>query len=176
MFKLIEFFQRRPKDTTIRTIRIIFGLLIAALLGFHLGDITLNLPESAKAYEQYIIYGLFVFALLPIVMGATGICFAKRKYIRIAQITLGIILMIVGNALIETKTVTMTQNNTPTTTQSGSLDYGALTQKAPGTRMPLNVGFWLAFLGLFPILGGISGKLITEKCLKYGEVIKKIRV
>ena len=174
MFTLIEFFQRRPKDTTIRTIRIIFGLLIAVLLGFNLGDITLNLPESAKAYEQYIIYGLFIFALFPIIMGATGICFAKRKHIRIAQISLGVMLMIVGNALVETRATTVP---TPiNTNQSGSLDYGALTQKTTAPERPMNVGFWLAFLGLFPIFGGISGKLITQKCLKHGEIIKKIRV
>lgn len=173
MFKLVEFFQKRPKDSTILFGRIGFGLLIALILGLNLTTITLHLPASLQAHETGVLYGLFVFALVPIFMGATNICLLKRKYLRIVQICFGIVLMLTGNYLIDTKTVT--PENTAITAQSGSLDYGAIAQ-AKSTEKPVNVGFWIALLGILPLLAGITGKCITSKCLKYGEVIKKIRV
>lgn len=173
MFKLIEFFQKRPKDRTILFGRMFFALIMAILLGLNLNNITLHLPEVLKPYETGIIYGLFVFALVPFLMGATGICLAKRKYVRIIQICFGIVLMVAGNSLIDVKTPV--SENTPATTQNGSLDYGAIAQATSSSR-PIDVGFWVALLGIFPLLAGITGKCITSKCLKYGEVIKKIRV
>jgi hypothetical protein len=41
---------------------------------------------------------------------------------------------------------------------------------------PLNVWFWIAMLWILPIIAWITGKCISQKCLKYGEVITKIRV
>jgi len=61
------------------------------------------------------------------------------------------------------------------TVQSGSLDYGAISESKTPSKS-VNVGFWIALLGILPLLAGITGKCITSKCLKYGEVIKKIRV
>ena len=106
-------------------------------------------------------------------MGATGICLLKRKYVRMIQSAFGILLFIIGNWLVDTKTPIV---QTPvTTTQSGSLDYNAIAETETPSK-PVNVGFWLALLGVLPLLAGITGKCITSKCIKYGEVIKKIRV
>lgn len=148
-------------------------MLIALILGLNLETIALHLPDTLKAYETGILYGLFIFAVVPIFMGASRLCIAKRKYIRIMQICFGIVLFVAGNWLIDTKAPMTT---TPTiSTQSGSLDYGEIAQ-AKSTTKPVNVGFWIALLGILPLLAGITGKCITSKCLKYGEVIKKIRV
>ena len=173
MFKLIAFFQKRPKDRTILSGRIGFGLLIAIILGLNLENIILHLPEELKVYEAFIVYGLFIFALVPFLMGVTGICIAKRKYVRILQICFGLMLIIIGDWLIDTKAPT--GQMIPANTQSGSLDYGAITETTVPSK-PVNVGFWIALLGILPLLAGITGKCITNKCLKYGEVIKKIRV
>lgn len=173
MFKFIEFLQKRPKDRTILAGRIIFGLIVALLLGLNLWTISLSLPEALKSSETGIIYGLFIFALVPIFMGATGICLLKRKYVRMIQATFGILLFIIGNWLVNTKVPAI---QTPVvTTQSGSLDYNAIAETKTPSK-PVNVGFWLALLGVLPLLAGITGKCITSKCIKYGEVIKKIRV
>jgi hypothetical protein len=174
MFKFIEFLQKRPKDRTILMGRIIFGLVIALLLGLNFQAISiLHLPDFAQPYEFYGKCGLFIFALAPIFMGATGICLLKRKYLRIVQICFGLLLIIVGNWYIAMKApmTTMPENST----QSGSLDYGAISEEKSPSRS-LDVGFWIALLGIFPILAGITGKCITSNCLKYGEIIKKIRV
>jgi len=106
-------------------------------------------------------------------MGASNICLLKRKYLRIVQICFGIMLMFMGNYLIDTKMIAPEQSTIAT--QSGSLDYGNIIQDT-SPKKPVNVGFWIALLGIIPLLAGISGKCITSKCLKYGEVIKKIRV
>ncbi|MDD2916957.1 MAG: hypothetical protein PHH70_03900 [Candidatus Gracilibacteria bacterium] len=174
MFKFIEFLRKRPKDRTILVGRIVFGLIIALLIGLNFNDITiLHLPDFVKPYELSKKLGLFIFALVPILMGLTGICIAKRKYVRIIQICFGLVLMIIGNWFIDMK-VPAAQNTLPMT-QSGALDYGTISESKTPSK-PFNVGFWLAFLGIFPLLAGITGKCITSKCLKYGEVIKKIRV
>jgi hypothetical protein len=174
MFKLVEFFQKRPKDRTILLGRIIFGIIIALLIGLNFNDIhILHLPDFVKPYEFYKKLGLFIFALVPILMGATGMCLTKRKYVRIIQICFGFVLIIIGDWFIEMKVPVV--QDTPTTTQSGSLDYGAITDVATPSK-PINVGFWIALLGILPLLAGITGKCITSKCLKYGEIIKKIRV
>lgn len=174
MFKFIEFLRKRPKDRTILIGRIVFGLVIAFLIGLNFNDITiLHLPNFVRPYEFYKKCGLFIFALVPIFMGATGICLLKRKYVRIVQICFGLLLIVSGTWFIDMK-ISTTQNLV-VTTSSGSLDYGAITDvKIPS--QPINVGFWIALLGFLPLLAGITGKCITNKCLKYGEVIKKIRV
>ena len=174
MFKLVAFFQKRPKDSTIRIGRIVFGLVIALFIGLNFQNISiLHLPNFVKPYEFYKKLGLFIFALVPIFMGISGICLAKQKYVRIIQICFGIALIIIGNWFIDIKTPVI-QEVTPTT-QNGTLDVSTLMPvKAPST--PVNVGFWIALLGILPLLAGITGKCITSKCLKYGEIIKKIRV
>ena len=47
---------------------------------------------------------------------------------------------------------------------------------AAETEEPVDVAGWLSLLAILPILSAITGKMVTEKCLKHGEVIKKIRV
>ncbi|MDP2103600.1 MAG: hypothetical protein Q8K26_01610, partial [Candidatus Gracilibacteria bacterium] len=66
--------------------------------------------------------------------------------------------------------------NQPTQTQStGALDYKTIAETTTPYK-PLNVGFWIALLGIFPLGAGITGKCITSKCMKYREIIKKIRI
>jgi hypothetical protein len=49
------------------------------------------------------------------------------------------------------------------------------TQTSP--LIPLwTLELWLTIYGLYGFIGGISGKIITERCYHYKEIIKKIRV
>lgn len=173
MFQFIEFLKKRPSDRAILTGRIVFGLVIALLLGLNFSDISLHLPGSLAANEVYVKYALFIFAIVPIFMGATGICLAKRNRVRLIQIIFGIVLMVSGKWLIANPIVAVP--TTPTTAASGSLDYNNIAAPAVAKKS-VDVGFWIALLGWLPLLAGITGKCITSKCLKYGEVIKKIRV
>jgi hypothetical protein len=47
---------------------------------------------------------------------------------------------------------------------------------APIVEMSWHPGILLVLLGIFWIFVGLTGKGTTEKCLRYGEVVKKIRV
>ena len=62
------------------------------------------------------------------------------------------------------------------TRKDGDAPDGGTIAETKTPSKPVNVGFWLALLGTLPLLAGITGKCITSKCIKYGEVIKKIRV
>lgn len=61
----------------------------------------------------------------------------------------------------------------PTETTGG---FQIDTTAAPIVQMTWHPGIFLVLLGLFWIFIGLTGKGITEKCLRYGEVVKKIRV
>ncbi|MCK9272585.1 hypothetical protein M0P65_03490 [Candidatus Gracilibacteria bacterium] len=168
MFKLIEFFRKRPSDKTILYGRIIYGLIILLLLGLYFNDYTINLPASLQANELYVKYVLFIFGIIPVLMGLTGICFAKRKVVKILQIIFGIVLIFVGN------NINMKVAQTETGVNKTSTNFEEITKSSE--KSPINVGFWIALLSILPLLAGITGKCITEKCIKYGEKITKIRV
>lgn len=40
----------------------------------------------------------------------------------------------------------------------------------------VDVGFWVALIGLIILLAGWTGKFVTHRHVKYGETITKIRV
>jgi hypothetical protein len=50
------------------------------------------------------------------------------------------------------------------------------TAVAPIVEMSWHPGIFLVLLGIFWIIIALTGKGTTEKCLRYGEVVKKIRV
>ncbi|EKE30144.1 MAG: hypothetical protein ACD_2C00037G0008 [uncultured bacterium (gcode 4)] len=170
MFKFIEFLKKRPKDKTIRLLRVIFWLIIIALLSIHFNEMTLSLPNFAQPYELQIKYALFILGIVPLFMWI-DICFAKRKAVKIIQILFWLVLIFAWN-MISVQTVNTTEIPT---TQSGSIDLWAITSQTKKSE-PVNVWFWIALLSIFPLFGWITGKCITQKCYKYGEVITKIRV
>ncbi|EKE26174.1 MAG: hypothetical protein ACD_4C00397G0003 [uncultured bacterium (gcode 4)] len=170
MFKLIEFFKKRPSDKAILFSRIIFWLIIVLLLAIFFNDYEINLPQSLEWNEIYVKYSLFILGLVPIIMWSTNICIAKRKYVRIIQLIFWIVLIIVWNNInmIESSQTMKIQTNTGST----SFEDATKNQKWP----IVNVWFWIAFLSIMPLIAGLTGKCITSKCLKYWEVITKIRV
>lgn len=181
--KFVKFLSKRPSDVTIRVGRVLFGSTIIALLAMNLDTIHLVLPAQAAAFEIQIKYGLFVFPIVPILMGIVPICLMRKKYMKRLQMSFGLMLILGGSYLIADPIMPEPVTSTPTTvaTASGSsgLDYASLT-KVPempaAPKAPLNVGFWIALLGILPLFAGITGKCILSGCLKYGEKITKIRV
>jgi hypothetical protein len=90
---------------------------------------------------------------------------------------MGILFIIVGNLITMTEPK-VEEVKAPVVQSGATLDYNtAITQQTKKTpSKPLNIGAIIAWLSIFPLLGGITGKCVTEKCLKHGEIIKKIRV
>jgi putative Ca2+/H+ antiporter (TMEM165/GDT1 family) len=175
MYKLVEFFQKRPSDMTIRMMKILMGLIIIALLGIYFNDFTL--PVFPDSYALYVKYALFILGVMPLFGGITGLCMAKRKTMRIMQLIMGILFIVFGN-LITMDTPVVVEAPKPVVQSGSEIDYNATLnqQDVKVPSKPLNIGAIIAWLSIFPLFGGITGKCITEKCLKYGEIIKKIRV
>ncbi|MFZ3232289.1 MAG: hypothetical protein WA194_01935 [Patescibacteria group bacterium] len=175
MLKFVEFIQKRPKDRTIRSVRAGYGLVLAALLV--LANADYSLPYASVLGEPnatYAEYALAVLVLVPGAVAAFGWCVAKRKTVRLAQLGGAIFLFVLASS------ITATQIMAPAApAASGTLSASELAGAAtvaPETEEPVDVSGWLRLLAILPILSAVTGKMVTEKCLKHGEVIKKIRV
>lgn len=174
MLKFVEFLKKRPKDNTIRLMRILFWLLIIFLLWLYLTEYKINILPSSMSVQtvMYIKYSLFILWLLPILFGIINPCIAKRKYIKIAQIIFGILLMFLWNnisVLPKWWVVVEIKSNTWT------INLEDISNKTKESK-PVNVGFYIALIWFLQIIGWISGKCITSKCIKHWETITKIRV
>lgn len=154
MMWLIQFFQKRPSDFTIKTARIIFGLILISSLYYNLiiqwdkleNDfiwIFKNVSESTLNIIKYVLVWLWI---IPIIMWLVKICFLKKKYMRIIQIIFWIFLFYISSKII------------------------------PSDANKLDVDSLIGFMWIFPLIAGITWKCITSKCLKFGEKITKIRV
>ncbi|MDD3120119.1 MAG: hypothetical protein PHF46_01800 [Candidatus Gracilibacteria bacterium] len=169
IFKIVDFFKKRPSDKKIMIFRTGMGLvLLALLLLCFTNNYQITFFGLEKQYEIQLKGALLILPLIPIILGvfAKKICIAKTKYMRIGQIFIGFLLIFIGSNLnpqIETKIE-----------QTGSIDLTTIqTNKQVSS---INYGFLIALIGIFPILAGVSGKCITNNCLKHKEKITKIRV
>lgn len=170
LMKFAQLLQKRPSDRTIRTLKVIFGACFIALFAAAPQDYTLPyqyLYEQHALITKYVIAG---FGILPILSGLSGLCVFKRKTMKRVQLGAGILLFVLGIMISPVKNENVTQ-----APLSGSASFSELSKSntAP-TRVP--VGGLLIILAFLPLFGGITGKCVTEKCLKYKETIKKIRV
>jgi len=154
MMWLVQFFQKRPSDFTIKTARIIFGLILISSLYYNLiiqwdkleNDFIWmfkNVSESTLNIIKYVLVWLWI---IPIIMWLVKICFLKKKYMRIIQIIFWIFLFYISSKII------------------------------PSDANKLDVDSLIGFMWIFPLIAGITWKCITSKCLKFGEKITKIRV
>lgn len=176
MLKFVEFIQKRPKDRTIRSIRAGYGLVLAALLILANADYTLPyaslLGEPNATYAEYALAAL---VLVPGIVAAGGWCVAKRKTVRLAQLGGAVFLFVLASSITATQVPTPAAMTATTGTLSAS-ELAGSANVSPDTEEPVDVAGWLRLLAILPILSAITGKMVTEKCLKHGEVIKKIRV
>lgn len=99
--------QKRPSDNTIRISRIIFWLILSWSLYYNLiiqwDAIQSNLFWIDFTWTQieYLKYILVCLWLFPIYMWIANTCLMKKKYVRIAQIIMGIILFYVSHIIVE---------------------------------------------------------------------------
>lgn len=158
MLWLIKFIQKRPKDSTIVAIRIIFWLLLISVLYY---NFFLQNPPAKDEIEEtilfwsvstlqisdyikYAIVSLWFFPLVFWILGLFKIPVAHKKFIKIWQITLGILLW-----------------------------YSACIVK---NQVSLDVNEFLILVWFLPFFAWITWKMIASYWLKYWEKIKKIRV
>ena len=150
MIGIVKILQKRPSDTTIRISRIIFWLIILLAWYYNLiyqGD---QIQTSLFWQETSNNTRLYI------------------KYIIIAMWIIPLFMWISNCCLLKKKYIRIIQiifsiilfYISSIITESASLDFDSL----------------LAFMWIFPLIWWITWKCITTKCLKYKEVIKKIRV
>ena len=167
--KFAKILAKRPSDATIRTLKVIFGLCFIALYAAAPGDYNLPFQYLYESQALTVKYAVAALGLLPILSGVSGLCIFKRKTMKRVQLAMGILMFIAGIM------ITTVKPEAVVAPQTGSASFSDLskTTTAP-TRIP--VGGLLIILSLLPLFAGITGKCVTEKCLKYKETIKKIRV
>lgn len=104
--KILSLMQKRPSDKTIITIRIVFWLLLISVLYYNFFIQTAPAKDEIEktilfgnvetsAISDYIKYGITVLWLFPLIYGILWIFkipLFHKKYIRIGQILLGILL------------------------------------------------------------------------------------
>lgn len=174
LIKLAQFVARRPKDSTIRLIHIVSWIIIIALLWWSQERSVIDVPfmgAQSTGTEQTIEYALLILSVFFIIRGAVSYCVVKHKLLRWIQALHGLALIIVGGPMMDPFVRNII---TPQTITTGGFQID--TTIAPIVEMSWHPGIFLVLLGLFWIFVGITGKWTTSKCIRYGEVVKKIRV
>lgn len=174
LIKLAQFIARRPKDNTIRAMHIITGILIVALLWWSQNRSVIDVPFmgiQSPETEKKIEYGLMILGFFFIGRGIITSCIIKHNLLRWKQSLHGLALIIVGGPMMDPLIKNII--TAPTITTGG---FQIETTTTPIVVMSWHPGIFLVLLGIFWILIGLTGKGTTEKCLRYGEVVKKMRV
>lgn len=169
MFKFVEFLKKRPSDFMIRILRVIgFGGLAALIIATH-DQFSLPFAKYYIEYEliiKYVLAGFYI--ILAIVFGVLGLCVFKRSTMKKVQMILGLIFVFFG--------IYITNRVAPITPLNSQYISLAEYTTTP-TNIPLpNASTLYIIIGLLTFVGGGTGKMITSSCIKYKEVIKKIRV
>lgn len=171
MFKLIEFLKRRPSDVTIRIIRTLLSLVMASLLIYTNKAFILPLQSFYTEYATWVVYGIAaVFVIHALVFGVLGLCVYKRAIMKKIQMVCGLVCMVIGTGI----SYDVPTPAAPTEIPGSTVSLSEIIEKS--TPDPINVGGWMILYGIFTMLAGVTGKMITLKCSKHKEVITKIRV
>ena len=105
----IKFMQKRPSDNTIKIGRILFGLIYIGVLYYNFFvQATPNTIETTvfgqnltENWVLYTIYWIIAIWIVPIILGASNLCVAKKKIVRIIQIIFSVLLFIVASIIVE---------------------------------------------------------------------------
>lgn len=151
---------------------ILSGLVIIELLFYSMSRSWLDIPfigVQNPALEDKIQIWLMIIGVLILLKGILPWCLMKHKTLRIAQVIIGILLIMIGGPIMD-PIVTNIPAPAPKDDKAVNIDVGPTIKKSshPGVFFVL---LWVMFLFL-----GVTGKWTTEKCLRYKEVVKKIRV
>lgn len=157
----------------IRGVRAGFALVLAGIFAgfapYYALPFASALGEPNATYAEY---ALALLVLVPGAVAASGCCVAKRKHVKLAQIAGAVALF----ALAATVTDTRPMPEIPKADAGTAVSASSLASNTDSAPRGPDVGSWLALLAWLPLLSGITGKMVTQKCLKHGETITKIRV
>ena len=109
MMGFIKFMQKRPSDNNIRISRILFGLIYITVLYYNFfiqEDANIiqsvifgqTLTENTTMIITYISIWLWI---IPVFLGFSNLCIARKKIVRIIQIILSVLLFFVSSIIVE---------------------------------------------------------------------------
>ena len=152
LLNIVQFLQKRPSDRTILLGRTLFWLL-------YIGVMYYNLLYLGKSIDHTYLFWAFTLNSDQI------------EIVKYIMTGLGIIPLFMGISnicILKKKYVRILQ-----------ICFWVLLFYIAGSieeSANLDVDILIGIMWIFPIIGGITGKCITSKCLKYKEKITKIRV
>ena len=161
MLGIINFLQKRPSDTTIRVGRIIFWLVL-------ISSLYLSLIHGGRWVDvTFFDFSFFGFVL------SNGFTLWENwaeifKYVLVGIWIVPIFMGITNICFLKKKYMRIIQ-----IIFAFVLFYiAAIIEPSP----TLGVDVLIGFMGILPLIAGITGKCIVKKCLNYWEKITKIRV
>lgn len=146
MNNILQVIMKRPKDKTILIGRIIFGLLFIAITYYNFIFLNKGLEINFIPSEKIMI----------------------TKYIIVAFGLIPLIMGLTNICLLKSKYMRIIQ-----------VIFGILLiyiSSAIPDSAKLDFDIIIFLMGFLPIIAGITGKCITEKCRRYGQKITKVRV
>lgn len=152
MMWIVNFIQKRPSDKTILIARIIFGLLYIWVMYYNL--IVLN-----KWIDN-----LYLFWNVELSIEQVKIA----KYIMISIWIIPVLMWITNICIHKKKYVKIIQ------IMFWFILFYIAGSIEENPNLDFDVLIW--FMWIFPLIGWITWKCITTKCLKYKEKLTKIRV
>ena len=170
MLNLVSKIAQKPKDKTIRIVRVAFALilLLVIVFGWDITRTEFNLPEEIK-------YILFIFPVIGLVRGLFDPGIFRKKIWKWTIFGFGIAMILISLFLIEDTVITPSVNSTSVTAIDMNNIDSTTKIAVPFTLSTDNFfgffGFILMIIGFF-----LNGKNITLKNERYGEIVKKIRV
>jgi len=174
MMNIVAKLAQKPSDKAIRITRIVFALILTALIYFWWDSTVLNfgIPKSAE-------YGLYLFPLIGLIRGIIDPGVFRKKIWKWIIISIGTLMVILSLFILDD--VITERNITPVTmTVSGEkqIRVDDIMKNGSETKFSLSTDNWFGFLGFILIIlwATLNGKNITTKNERYGEKVTKIRV
>ena len=100
LLKLAQFIQKKPTDTTIRSLRVLFPAVTVILLILSREYSKYSFGMDISQYESFVVYILSGLFLIPaIIFGAFGVCGFKKGTMKKVQMIGGLFIWFVAIAL-----------------------------------------------------------------------------
>ena len=174
MTSILSKLAAKPSDKAIRITRVVFALILIALIYLWWDSTVLNF-----GIPKFALYVLYIFPAIGLMRGILDPGIFRKKIWKWTIVSMGAIMMILSVFFLD-DVVTEIQLTPTTTTVSGEkqIRVDDILKNTSETKFSLSTDNWFGFLGFILIIVGIAlnGKNITTKNERHGEKVTKIRV
>lgn len=168
----------KPSDIKIRLIRIIFALLLTAIIvfGFFGTDVNVSIfdyriTDIPDQFDIYILAALGIFPVIGLIRGIFDPGLFQKSIWKKIITGLGIAMMLLSIFFLSEKKIEANSAITVEQIANANNDPYAMYRSVSTDNWLGFFGFITAFVGFF-----LNNKNLTRKNEKHGQIIKKIRV